>query len=73
MGELLFEKLKLVEKPRKTRTGQYVTDEETLQSLAGKHDIVDKILQYRGVKKLLSTYIDALPKLINTKTGKIHT
>ena len=73
VGELLFEKLKLVEKPRKTRTGQYVTDEETLQSLAGKHDIVDKILQYRGVKKLLSTYIDALPKLINAKTGKIHT
>ena len=73
MGELLFEKLKLVEKPRKTKTGQYVTDEETLQSLAGKHDIVDKILQYRGVKKLLSTYIDALPKLINAKTGKIHT
>ena len=73
VGELLFEKLKLVEKPRKTKTGQYVTDEETLQSLAGKHDIVDKILQYRGVKKLLSTYIDALPKLINAKTGKIHT
>lgn len=73
IGELLFNKLQLAEKPRKTRTGQYVTDEETLNSLAGKHEVVDKILQYRGVKKLLSTYIDALPKLINVHTGKVHT
>lgn len=73
IGELLFEKLKLVEKPRKTRTGQYVTDEETLLSLRGKHDVIEKILQYRSLKKLLGTYVDALPKLINVKTGKIHT
>ncbi len=73
IGELLFDQLKIVEKPRKTKSGQYVTDEETLESLRGKHEIIGKILDYRGLKKLLSTYIDALPRLINAKTGKIHT
>ena len=73
VGELLFGTLKLVEKPRKTRTGQYMTDEETLSALAGKHPIVDKILEYRGVRKLLSTYIEALPKLMDKKTGRVHT
>lgn len=73
IGELLFEKLRLVDKPRKTRTGQYVTDEETLLSLRSKHEVIDKILQFRGLKKLLGTYIETLPKLINPKTGKIHT
>lgn len=73
IGELLFDKLKIVEKAKKTRTGQYVTSEEVLQNLKGKHPIVEKILDYRGYKKLLSTYIDALPKLINPITGHIHT
>ena len=73
VGELLFGTLKLVEKPRKTQTGQYMTDEETLSALAGKHPIVDKILEYRGVRKLLSTYIEALPKLMDKKTGRVHT
>ncbi|MBO7316791.1 MAG: DNA polymerase I [Paludibacteraceae bacterium] len=73
IGELLFDKLKIVDKPKKTKTGQYVTDEETLESLKNKHIVVEKILSYRGLKKLLSTYVDALPKLINSKTGKIHT
>ena len=65
IGELLFDRLKVIDKPKKTKTGQYVTDEETLQFLRGKHPIIDQILEYRGLKKLLSTYIDALPKLIN--------
>lgn len=73
IGELLFDKLKIIEKPKKTKTGQYITDEDTLESLKNKHVVVDKILFYRGLKKLLSTYIDALPKLINNKTGRIHT
>ncbi len=73
IGELLFEELKIVEKARKTKTGQYVTDEETLEKLKGKHPIIEKILQYRGLKKLLSTYIDALPALINKRTNKVHT
>ncbi|MGN0186808.1 MAG: DNA polymerase I [Paludibacteraceae bacterium] len=73
IGELLFDKLKIADKARKTKNGQYVTDEETLESLRGKHEIIGKILEYRGLKKLLSTYIDALPKLINPTTGKIHT
>ena len=73
VGEILFDKLKIVEKAKKTRTGQYVTSEEVLESLRNKHDIIDKILEYRGLKKLLSTYIDALPQLINPKTGRIHT
>jgi DNA polymerase I len=73
IGELLFEKLKIEGKAKKTKTGQYSTSEEVLESLKGKHQIIDKILEQRGLKKLLSTYIDALPLLINTKTGKIHT
>ena len=71
--EILFDKLKIVEKAKKTKTGQYVTSEEVLESLRNKHDIIGKILEYRGLKKLLSTYIDALPQLINPKTGRIHT
>ena len=73
VGDILFKDLKLVEKPKKTKTGQYVTSEEVLESLRHKHPIVEKILEYRGLKKLLSTYIDALPELINPRTGKIHT
>lgn len=73
VGELLFDRLKITEKAKKTKTGQYVTDEETLESLRSKHPIVAKILDYRGLKKLLSTYIDALPALINPETGKVHT
>ncbi len=73
IGELLFDKLKLVEKAKKTKTGQYVTDEATLQALKSKHKVVGMILDYRGYKKLLSTYIDALPLLINPRTGHIHT
>lgn len=73
VGELIFEKLKLDEKAKKTKTGQYSTSEEVLESLRGKHEIVGLILDYRGIKKLLSTYVDALPALINSKSGKIHT
>ena len=73
VGEVLFDRLKIIEKAKKTKTGQYVTSEEVLESLRGKHEIVGKILDYRGLKKLLSTYIDALPQLINPQTGKIHT
>lgn len=73
VGELLFDTLHLVDKPKKTKTGQYVTDEETLEQLRNLHPVVGKILEYRGVKKLLSTYIEALPRLINPKTGRVHT
>ena len=73
VGEILFDKLKIVDKPKKTKTGQYVTSEEVLQSLKSKHEIVELILEHRGLKKLLGTYIDALPKLINKRTGHIHT
>ncbi len=73
VGEVLFDRLRIVEKAKKTKTGQYITSEEVLQSLKGKHEIVAEILEYRGLKKLLSTYIDALPKLINPHTGHIHT
>ena len=73
VGEVLFDKLKIVEKAKKTKTGQYVTSEEVLESLRNKHEIIGKILEYRGLKKLLSTYIDALPQLINPRTGHIHT
>lgn len=73
VGEILFDRLKIVEKAKRTKTGQYVTSEEVLQSLKGKHEIVELILDYRGYKKLLSTYIDALPSLINPVTGHIHT
>ncbi len=73
VGEVLFDRLKIVEKAKKTKTGQYVTSEEVLESLRGKHEIVGKILEHRGLKKLLGTYIDALPQLINPATGHIHT
>lgn len=73
VGEILFEKLKIIEKAKKTKSGQYSTSEEVLESLRGKHPVIEKILDYRGLKKLLSTYIDALPLLINPKTDKIHT
>ena len=73
VGDILFGKMQLVEKPKKTRTGQYVTSEEVLQQLRGKAPIVDDILNYRGMKKLLGTYVEALPKLINKKDGHIHT
>lgn len=73
VGEILFEKLKIVDKPKKTKTGQYVTSEEVLESLKASHPIVAKILEYRGTKKLLSTYVDALPLLINPRDNKIHT
>ena len=73
VGEILFDKLKIVEKAKKTKTGQYVTNEEVLQGLKHKHEIVENILEHRGLKKLLGTYIDALPSLINQRTGHIHT
>ena len=73
VGDILFGKLQIMDKPKKTKTGQYVTSEEVLQSLESKSPIVRNILNYRGMKKLLSTYIDALPKLINPRTGHIHT
>lgn len=73
VGEVLFEKLNIIDKPKKTKTGQYVTSEEILTKLENKHPVVSMILKYRGIKKLLSTYIDALPCLINPKTGHIHT
>ena len=73
VGDILFGKLKIMEKPKKTKTGQYVTSEEVLQTLRGKHEIVAAILDHRGLKKLLGTYVDALPKLINPRTGHIHT
>lgn len=73
VGDILFGKLKIIEKPKKTKTGQYVTSEDVLQTLKGKHEIVADILAHRGLKKLLGTYVDALPKLINARTGHIHT
>ncbi len=73
VGEILFGKMKIMEKPKKTPTGQYVTSEEVLQTLKSKAPIVEDILNYRGMKKLLSTYVDSLPTLINPRTGHIHT
>lgn len=73
IGEVLFDRMKLDEKAKKTKTGGYSTSEEVLEKLRSKHPIIEKILEYRGLKKLLSTYIDALPELINKETGKIHT
>ncbi|MDR2824538.1 MAG: DNA polymerase I [Prevotellaceae bacterium] len=73
VGEILFDKLKIDEKAKKTKTGQYVTSEDYLVKLQYRHPVVAKILEYRGIKKLLSTYIDALPLLVNRRTGKIHT
>ena len=73
LGEVLFGKLRIAEKPKMTRTKQFCTDEEYLQGFAHKHRIVDAVLEYRGVKKLLSTYVEALPQLVNPRTGRIHT
>src|SRR5574344_530656 len=73
VGDILFGKMKIIEKPKKTKTGQFVTSEEVLQSLKGKNEIVNEILLHRGLKKLLGTYVDALPLLINPRTGHIHT
>ncbi|MBS3807864.1 MAG: DNA polymerase I [Bacteroidales bacterium] len=73
LGEVLFDRMKIVENPRKTRTKQYSTSEETLQQLSDKHPIIRKVLDYRSVRKLLSTYVEALPELIHPQTGKIHT
>ena len=73
VGEVLFGEMKIIDKPKKTKTGQYVTSEEVLQQLRSKAPIVDHILEHRGLKKLLGTYVDALPKLINPHTGHIHT
>ena len=73
VGDILFGKMQLVDKPKKTRTGQYVTSEEVLLQLRDKAPIVDDILNYRGLKKLLGTYVEALPLLINKRTGHIHT
>ncbi len=73
VGELLFDRLKISASPRRTKTGQYETSEEVLESLRHKHPIVEQILEFRGLKKLLSTYIDSLPSLINPRTGHIHT
>ena len=73
VGEVLFDRLKLNEKAKKTKTGYYSTSEDVLEKLRGKHPIVERLLAYRGLKKLLSTYIDALPALIHAETGKIHT
>ncbi|MCB0409309.1 MAG: DNA polymerase I, partial [Flavobacteriales bacterium] len=73
LGDILFEKMKIVEKAKKTKTGQYQTNEDVLSKLTNKHDIVPKILGYRSLKKLKSTYVDALPELVNPRTGRIHT
>ena len=73
VGDILFDKLKIIDKAKKTKKGQYVTSEEVLQQLRHKHEIVGLILDHRGLKKLLGTYIEALPRLINPRTGHIHT
>ena len=73
LGELLFAKMRITDKPKMTKTKQFCTDEEYLQSFAGEHRVVDLILEYRGLKKLLSTYVDSLPQLVNPVTGHIHT
>jgi DNA polymerase-1 len=73
LGQVLFEVLKIDEKAKKTKTGQYSTSEETLAKLALKHEIIPKVLEYRSLKKLKSTYVDSLPDLVNPKTGRIHT
>ena len=73
VGEVIFEKLQIIDNAKKTKTGQYSTSEEVLESLRGKHAIIDLILEYRGIKKLLSTYIDSLPNLLNPHTHKLHT
>ncbi|MFR9651596.1 MAG: DNA polymerase I [Rikenellaceae bacterium] len=72
LGEVLFAKMKIADKPKMTKTKRYCTDEEYLQSFAGRYSIIDNILKYRGVKKLLSTYVETLPQLINKRSGRIH-
>lgn len=73
LGEVLFDHMKLVDKPKKTKTGQYATSESVLEGLRGEHEIIDKILEYRQVVKLKSTYVDTLPDLVNPRTGRVHT
>jgi DNA polymerase I len=73
VGNILFDKMKIIDNPKKTETWQYVTNEEILQQLKGKHKIVDKILNYRETEKLIGTYVDALPTLVNKRTGHVHT
>lgn len=73
VGDILFGQMQIIDKPKKTKTGQYITSEEVLQSLRNEHEIVAQILDYRALKKLVGTYIDALPKLVNQRTGRIHT
>ena len=73
LGTVLFEKLQITEKAKKTKTGQYQTGEDVLKKLRDKHDIVDLVLNYRKLKKLLSTYVDPLPKLVDENTGRVHT
>ena len=73
LGEILFDKLKLVDKPKKTKTGQYATSEDILSYLAKDHEIIQHILDYRGLAKLKSTYVDALPKQVEPSTGRVHT
>ena len=73
LGEVLFEEMGLVKKPKKTKSGQYSTSEETLQKIRGEHKVIEHILDYREIKKLLSTYVNALPKIVNPKTNRIHT
>ena len=73
VGEVFFDKLKIADKPKKTKSGSYITSEDVLEKLRSKHPVVGKLLEYRGLKKLLGTYIDALPELIHPETGKIHT
>ena len=73
IGEVLFDRLKIADKPKKTKTGQYKTSEEELEKLRNRHPVIEKILEQRGLKKLLSTYVDAFPLLVNEKTGKVHT
>ena len=73
LGEVLFDQMKITTKAKKTKSGQYSTSEDTLSKLAGEHEIIDQVLEYRSVSKLISTYVDALPDLVNPKTGRIHT
>jgi len=73
VGEILYEVLKIVEKPQKTKTGQYATGEDVLEKLKGTHPVIDKILEYRELQKLKNTYVDTLPELVNPRTGRVHT
>jgi len=73
VGEVLYDVLKIVDKPQKTKTGQYATGEEVLEKLKGTHPVIDKILEYRELQKLKNTYVDSLPLLVNPRTGRVHT